>query len=210
MLPSLEITQWKEESLSALAEKILKIAPRPLVLVDGKGGSGKTSFAVKLAAILNANLVSTDDVAWWLDPIHWDDELLNGIILPWLDEKNVEYTPSGWLKKNREGFIAVAPSKPLVIEGCGACRKNLRELATYSVWIDTDPILARERVIQRDLAAGENGGTLESVTKSTDWFDSIIDPFLLEEQAWKHVNLIVSGTSSDLSYGSITVSGGLQ
>jgi len=29
-----------------------------------------TDFAVKLANTLNANRVSTDDVAWWLDPIH--------------------------------------------------------------------------------------------------------------------------------------------
>jgi len=205
MLTPLGIDTWKEETLSALAEKILNISEKPLVLIDGKGGSGKTSFAIKLADMLNADKVSTDDVAWWLDPIQWDGELLDGIIQPWQNGNNVSYTPSGWIKKNRKGVIAVDSSKALIIEGCGACRKTLRNVATYSVWIDTDPHLAKERVILRDLANGENGGTRESVTTFTDWFDSIIDPFLAEEEAWKYTNVIVSGTQSDLSSNALFI-----
>ena len=205
MLPPLGIDTWKEETLSVLAKKILSISEKPLVLIDGKGGSGKTSFAIRLADVLNADKVSTDDVAWWLDPIQWDSELLEGIIQPWQNGNNVTYTPSGWIKKNREGFIAVSSDKALIIEGCGACRETLRKFATYTIWIDTDPHLARERVIRRDLANGENGGTLESVTEATDWFDSIIDPFLAEEEVWKYTNVIISGMKSDLSSDSVFV-----
>ena len=203
MFPSLGINAWQEESLSNIAARILSITSNPLILIDGKGGSGKTCFAVKLAGILNANIVSTDDVAWWADPIHWDDELLNGIILPWLDKKDVSYKPSGWIKKDRTGFIEVNSSKPLIVEGSGACRKTLRNVATYSIWIDTEPNISRERVIKRDLANGENGATLESVTEFTDWWDSVVDPFLCEEEAWKYVNMIVSGSLSDLSSDTI-------
>jgi len=198
MIPPLKINTWKKEPLSALTEKILNISPKPLILIDGKGGSGKTSFAVKLAESLNANLVASDDVAWWADPIHWDGELNHGIIQPWLRGENAEYVPSGWLKKNRSGFIAVDSSKALIVEGSGACRKTLREAASFSVWIDTDPDISRERVIRRDVANGENGGTLESVTEFTDHWDSIVDPFLAEEEAWKYVDAVVSGTLSDL------------
>jgi len=200
-----EIDTWKEESVAVLAGRILNISPKPLVFIDGKGGSGKTSFAAKLAAAMNANIVSTDDVAWWLDPIHWDDELLNGIIQPWLNGENAAYTPSGWIKKNRDGFITADSDKALIVEGSGACRKRLRQLATFSVWIDTDPQICRERVIQRDLANGENGGTLESVTEFTDWFDSVIDPFLAEEEPWKYVTAIVSGIQSDLNSDTIMI-----
>jgi len=199
MLQPLGIDTWKEEPLSFLVEKILNISPKPLILIDGKGGSGKTSFARKLADALNANMVSSDDVAWWLHPVHWDNEMLTGIIQPWLNGESVAYTPSGWIKKNRIGCIKVDSSKALIVEGCGACRKTLRKVATYSIWMDTDPELARERVIQRDLANGENGGTLESVAEASDWFDSIIDPFIAEEEIWKYTNMIVSGTQSDLS-----------
>ena len=183
MLPSLGIDKWKEKTMSNLKVEILGITPKPLILVDGKGGSGKTSFALKLANILNANIVSTDDLSWCADPIHWDGEMLDGIVYPWLGGKNTAYTPSGWVNNNRSGFIEVDSSKALIIEGSGVCRKKLRENATYSIWVDTEPDIARTRVIQRDFANGENGGTLESVTKFTDWWDSVVDPFLLEEEA---------------------------
>jgi len=196
--PSLGIDTWKEETLSNLATKILSIKPNPIILIDGKGGSGKTSFAVKLADVLNANMVSTDDVCWGADPIHWDGEMLSGIIQPWLEGKNVAYTPSGWIKENRIGFIEADSNKALIIEGSGACRKTLRKVATYSIWVDTEPKISRMRVIQRDLANGENGGTLESVTEFTDWWDSVVDPFLLNEESWKHTDIIVSGSESDL------------
>ena len=205
MFPSLGIDTWKEEAMSVLAAKILCISPKPLILIDGKGGCGKTSVAVKLADVLNANIVSTDDVCWCADPIHWDDEMLSRIIQPWINGVNVAYTPSGWVKENREGFIEVDSSRPLIIEGSGACRKTLRNIATFSIWVDTEPDVSRSRVIQRDLANGENGGTLESVTEFTDWWDSVVDPFLLEEEAWKHVNVIVKGSHSDLSYNTLMI-----
>ena len=205
MLPSLGIDTWKEEPLSVLIAKIIGISPTPLILVDGKGGCGKTSFAAKLADVMNANIVSTDDVCWNADPIHWDNEMLNSIVHPWLNGQNVSYSPSGWVKENRVGFIKVDSNKALIIEGNGACRKTLRKVASYSIWIDTEPDVSRARVIERDLANGENGGTLESVTAFTDWWDSVVDPFLLEEEAWKHVNIIVSGSSSDSSYNTLLV-----
>ncbi|MCL2188353.1 MAG: hypothetical protein FWC16_07580 [Defluviitaleaceae bacterium] len=206
MLKPLGIDTWKEESLSSLAEKILSISPKPLVLVDGKGGSGKTSFAVKLGGLLNANLVASDDVAWWADPIHWDGELNEGIIQPWRLGENVEYIPSGWVKKSRKGCIAVDANKALIVEGSGACRKTLRNVASFSIWVDADPSIARARVIRRDLANGENGGTLESVTAFTDHWDAIVDPFLAEEEAWKYVNAIISGTQSDLNADRLLIS----
>ena len=166
MPQSLGIDTWKEESLSNLTERILGFASKPLILIDGKSGSGKTSIAVKIAEILQANIVATDDICWCADPVHWDAEMLDGIIKPWLDGKNIAYKPSGWTRENRGGFIEVSSCKALIIEGSGACRKTLRGFASFSIWIDAEPDIARTRVIERDLVNGENGGTLESVNSS--------------------------------------------
>lgn len=205
MFPSLKIGMWEKEALSTLTAKILNIAPKPLILIDGDGGSGKTTLSTRFGTLLNANLVSTDDVCWCADPIHWDGEMLNGIITPWQNGENVTYTPSGWIKEKRSGFIEVDSSKALIIEGMGACRKTLRDVAAYSIWVDTEPNIAKERVIQRDLANGDNGGTLESVTAFTDWWDSLVHPFLLEEEAWKYADVIVSGSHSDLSSNMVLI-----
>ena len=194
MIPSLGINSWEKVTLSYLTEEILTISSKPLILIDGNGGSGKTTFAKRLVNTLNANLVSSDDICWYADPIYWDDEMIDGIIRHWLKEKNVSYRPSGWIKENRPGFINVDPNKALIIEGMGACRRTLREFASYSVWVDSEPDIARMRVINRDLAAGENGGTFESVSQFTDWWDSLLHPFFLQEEPWNNASIIVSGS----------------
>lgn len=199
MLPSLEINSWSEESLSNLALKMSNNVSRPLILIDGAAGSGKTSLAARLVTLLNANLVHTDDVSWCADPIHWDAEMLADIVNPWLNGNAVDYKPTGWIKENRTGSIKVDPNRALIIEGMGASRKALRAIAAYSIWVDTEPEIARARVVQRDLANGENGGTIESVTEFADWWDSLLLPLFLEEEPWKYVNVIVSGSQSDLN-----------
>lgn len=205
MLPSLKINLWSEESLSNLAVKMSNNVPKPLILIDGAAGSGKTTLAAKLVDILNANLVHTDDVSWCADPIHWDNEMLTEIVNPWLNGKDVAYRPTGWIKENRSGSINVDPNRALIIEGMGASRKTLRVIATYSIWVDTEPKIARERVVQRDLANGENGGTVESITKFANWWDSLLLPLFLEEEPWKYVDVIVNGSQSDLISNSIMI-----
>ena len=196
-LPSLNINSWSEESLSDLAAKIGDNVSKPLILIDGAAGSGKTTLALKLADILNADLVQTEDENWCADPIHWDHEMLEGIVNPWINGKNVAYRPAGWVKEGRQGSIEVDPNRALIIEGMGACRKTLRDIAAYSIWVDTEPEIARERVVKRDLANGENGGTVESVTEFADWWDSLLAPLFLEEESWKYVDVIVSGSQDN-------------
>lgn len=205
MLPSLEINSWTNQSLAELAQKIANSMSKPLILIDGSAGSGKTTLAAKLAEILDANLVSTDDISWCADPIRWDGEMLDNIIKPWINGVNVSYRPSGWKKENRPGAIEVDSGKALIIEGMGAARKELRSLASFSVWVDADPRIARERVVQRDLANGENGGTVQSVTEFADWWDSLLNPLLLEEESWKYVDVIVNGLQSDMNTGSLMI-----
>lgn len=197
-LPPLEINSWTEESLHNLARKISNIVPKPLILIDGIAGSGKTTLAKKLVNILNANLVHSDDVSWNADPIHWDSEMLTNIVNPWFNGNDVNYKPTGWVKENRPGSIHVDPNKALVIEGMGVCRETLRAIATYSIWVYTEPNIARERVIKRDLSNGENGGTTESITEFANWWDSLLTPLFLEEEPWKYADVIVSGFQSNL------------
>lgn len=205
MLPSLSINSWIEESLFNIAAKMSKDVSNSLILIDGVAGSGKTTLATKLVPILNANLVHTDDVSWCADPIHWDEEMLTNIINPWLNKEDISYRPTGWIKENRPGAIEVNPNKALIIEGMGACRKTLRAIADYSIWVDTEPETARARVVQRDLANGENGGTVESITQFANWWDSLLIPLFLEEEAWKYVDVIVNGSQFDLTSNNIMI-----
>ena len=205
LLSPLNISLWSQESLSDMIAKISNDVPKPLILIDGSAGSGKTTLAEKLVDRLNANLVHTDDISWCADPIHWDGEMLDGIINPWFNGRNVAYRPTGWVKENRPGSIEVDPDRALIIEGMGAGRKTLRAIATYSIWVDTDPAIARARVVQRDLAHGENGGTVESITEFADGRDSLLLPLFLEDETWKYADVIVNGLNSDLSSDNLLI-----
>lgn len=194
-LPSLGITDWDQVSLPNLVEKITSKSPKPLILIDGAAGSGKTTLAKILAERLQANLVLTDELCWNADPVQWDGEMLDNIILPWQAGNDVTYRPTGWVKENRLGSLDVDPDKALIIEGMGAIRKTLREKATFSIWVDVEPGLARARVIERDLASGADGGTVESITGFADWWDSLLNPLFIEEKPWEFADVIISGAS---------------
>ncbi|MEO8095730.1 MAG: hypothetical protein ABI632_12485, partial [Pseudolysinimonas sp.] len=47
---------------SLLAQLAIASGPRPVVLIDGRSGAGKTTLARELAPLVGAQLVSLDDV----------------------------------------------------------------------------------------------------------------------------------------------------
>ena len=103
------------------------------------------------------------------------------------------------------GSIEVDPDRELIIDEMRAGGKTLRAIATYSIWVDTDPVIARARIVQRDLAHGENGGTVESITEFADGRDSLLLPLFLEDETWKYADVIVNGLNSDLSSDNLLI-----
>ena len=65
------------------ADLLALVGHPSLVLVDGRGGGGKTTFAERLAGLLGASLVHTDDVAWEHSRFGWDDLLREHVLEPW-------------------------------------------------------------------------------------------------------------------------------
>ena len=74
-----------------------QLVGRPsLVLVDGRGGGGKTTFSSRLADLLGASLVHTDDVAWEHSRFGWDDAAASSsVIEPWRRGAAVELPAAG-------------------------------------------------------------------------------------------------------------------
>ena len=88
---------------------LLALVGRPsLVLVDGRGGGGKTTFSSRLVGLLGAGLVHTDDIAWEYSRFGWDDLLVGGVIGPWRGGGDVSYRPPGWAAHDRPGALEVA------------------------------------------------------------------------------------------------------
>lgn len=135
-----------------------------IVLIDGRSGSGKTTFAVQLARSTGAALLHLED----LYP-GWDGLLAgSGAVAPALNTGS--YQRYDWGSGAFTEWIALDPSRPLVIEGCGALsRENLAAAHRFarlrgvgpeagtvpdalirSIWMECPAELRRARALARD------------------------------------------------------------
>lgn len=185
---------WAPVPDAALRDLVLSRLPggRGLVLVDGRSGGGKTTVAARLARLLDAALVHTDDIAWWVHPVEWDDILLREVVEPWSRGESVAYRSPVWEERGRPGAVEVPAVPVLVVEGVGAGRASLAEHAEVVVWVQSDHTEARRRGIARDLV--QEGRTPEEAESFWDEWAQTEDPFLAADRPWERADLVVCGT----------------
>lgn len=172
---------------------LLEVVGRPrLVLVDGRSGGGKTTFATTLAERLGAQVVHTDDVAWNHAMLDWDELLVAGVLTPWLAGERVDFRPPAWERHDRDGSIVVEPGGSLVVEGVGAGRASLAPYADLVVWVQSDRALARTRGIERDASYGTR--TYDEAVAFWDRWMREEEPHLAADQPWERAGLVALGT----------------
>lgn len=189
------VGQWRtvdDEELGALIGTHLTGPGPHLVLVDGRSGAGKSTFAARVAELTGGHVVHADDVAWHLHPTDWDDALVSGILDPWSRGAAVSYRPPGWQAKGRPGAAEVPACGVLVVEGVGAGRRRLAERAALTVWVNSDRDEARRRGIERDIVT--EGRTRAQAHDFWDEWARSEEPFLADERPWERAALIVNGT----------------
>jgi uridine kinase len=142
---------------TGLAERILAEPPRlggtRLVCVDGPAGSGKTTFAVRLAVALD-----TDGVL-----LHFDDlyagwtltgsvaRLSAGVLRPLAEGRPGSYHRFDWHAARFAQEPTAVPVAPvLVVEGCGSCARALDPWVTRRIWVEAPQPLRTARGVARD------------------------------------------------------------
>lgn len=188
-----EAGPWSPVDDGALAALLGSLLPagRGVLLVDGRSGSGKTTFAERAAALLGGAVVHTDDLAWHHDAVAWDDLALEHVIGPWRRGEVVDHRPPGWVAKGRDGSVTVPEGVcVLVLEGVGAGRASLAPHADAVVWVQADRDEARERGLRRDV---ELGRTREEAERFWDEWMTAEEPFLADDRPWDRADLVVRG-----------------
>ena len=141
-----------------LAERVraspARLGGTRLVVVDGPAGSGKTTFAGRLAAELDgAPVVHLDDLydGWTLDGV--TDRLRAWVLAPVAAGRAARFDAYDWAA----GAFAVPTTVPagdvLVVEGCGAAARSLDDVVSLRVWVGAPPEVCARRWAQRGGAA---------------------------------------------------------
>lgn len=121
---------------------------RPVVIVDGGSGSGKTTFGRALvdAAPIPAALVSLDSFyPGWDGLAEASRMVVDDLLSP-----RSGYRTWDWVADAPAAWVDVDPDVALVVEGCGALTPASRALATCGVWLELDADERRRRALARD------------------------------------------------------------
>jgi uridine kinase len=118
------------------------------ILIDGRSGSGKTELAKRMAlALPGSQLVRLDDIypGWGgleAGSRHVHDYVLSASGPRWQRWDWSDNTPAEW--------HVLDPSRPIIVEGCGALSRANRALADYGIWVELDEATRKARALARD------------------------------------------------------------
>ena len=140
-----------EQLASRLRSLPPSCGPVRLIGVDGHAGSGKSTFAGRLAEALGgAPVLHLDDVASHDELFAWTGRLLAQVIEPFRRGESAHYTPYDW-RARRFGPPRPLPAAPVVLmEGVGAGRRALRPHLAHLLWLEVPREEAWARGRSRD------------------------------------------------------------
>ncbi|MFE5398801.1 uridine kinase [Streptomyces sp. NPDC056568] len=125
-------------ALAALLRRLPpSCGPVRLVGVDGHAGSGKSTFAGRLAAELGgAPVLRLDDIASHDELFAWTGRLLSQVIEPLERGDTAHYAPYDWRTRRFGAPRPLPPAPVILVEGVGAGREALRPHLARLVWME--------------------------------------------------------------------------
>ncbi|MFC6239619.1 uridine kinase family protein [Longivirga aurantiaca] len=199
-LPEVETVQgtWAVRDVRLVVRRLLDAAGDPglrpvLVAVDGRSGSGKSTIAGRIAALVPGSVVvHTDDVAWEESFFDWDALMAAHVLAPAREGAAVTYRPPAWDRLGRSGAIEVPAGSTLVlVEGVGAGRASLADHYDATVWVLSDEDERRRRGVERDVVLGR---TPDEAADFWDRWQSEEYPFLADDRPWERATVVSCGT----------------
>ncbi|MFI6877729.1 uridine kinase [Streptomyces sp. NPDC050400] len=128
--------------------------PVRLVGIDGHAGSGKSTFATRLAEALGgAPVLRLDDIASHDALFGWTDRLRAQVLDPLAHGRTAHYETYDWHGRRFDGVRALPPADVVLVEGVGAGRREVRPFLAELVWLDRAAEASWERGRARDGAA---------------------------------------------------------
>ena len=125
-----------------------------IVTVDGKAGSGKTTFASHLSHVLNdCPVVSMDSLYNGWDHALEDEtftRIIEQILNPLKLTGCANYQTYDWHEKMFAKTTSITNAETVIIEGVGSGHPKLSSFVSLAIWIEADERSLLSRVLQRD------------------------------------------------------------
>jgi uridine kinase len=147
--------------IEKISSQVLELIDRgnqtPIVLIDGRAGSGKSTSAEALQQQLFRDGESAPRVIH-MDNIFegWDglalgsDYMVRFILQPLARQETASWQDWSWVKNQRSSWREFSGGTPLIVEGCGSLTERSKEHADISIWLEASEETRRERWIQRE------------------------------------------------------------
>lgn len=144
--------------IDALAE-IAQGVDQPIFAIDGPAGAGKTTLASTISLALSPHISTT---VIHMDQLYpgWDGALGAELTktLTWLTachkaKKPLLFSSFNWMSNEFDSPKSHPSTHLLILEGVASAQIAIEESLATSIWLDLDPTIGYQRVIDRD---GEN------------------------------------------------------
>lgn len=121
-----------------------------IIGIDGFSGSGKTTLAQMCASRTRLSVLSVEDFyEGWAGLEAGVERAREQLLVPLREGRRPVITPWDW-EHDREGPPTTLDLEDtVVLEGCGAGARRLRELQDLTIWVDADPEEREARLRRR-------------------------------------------------------------
>ncbi len=129
---------------------------RPIISIDGPAGAGKTTLAHEIYLAISPKMSVT---VIHMDDLYdgWDNALGADLtkVLRYLTDQHMQVRPAkinryNWSNSSFEDSEEIALSDLLILEGVGSGDRAIQDDLAALIWIDIDPDIGVNRVIDRD------------------------------------------------------------
>lgn len=160
-----------------------------LVAVDGHGGSGKSTFARRLADHdREARVVHTDDFALGITEGPDVQRLRSQVIEPLSRGESACYQRFDWPSQQLAEWHELAPDGIVIVEGVSSLRREFGDVGDLSVWVEADRSTCLRRGLQRD---GEDALPLWQAWLAEE------DGYVARDNPRSKAELVVDGEPAD-------------
>lgn len=176
-------------AFQALADEILAARSPQLIAVDGRAGSGKTTFATRLRRFLpGAVVIEVDDFLDWGDLDDWWPRLDKEALAPLLAGDRARFRTRDWegdpLGKSLDGWRDLEPAQTIIVEGVTSSRAAIAGRLSMSFWLEAPRNVRMARGIARD------GEAMRPFWQ--DWM-RLEDEFFVRDDASRRARYVVAG-----------------